>query len=58
LSLILVVFDRIPKRPLVPPVSQARLDAEEAIASATKAISAAWEVEADTAETESLLGEA
>jgi len=58
LSLILVAFTGCPKRPLVPPVSQARLDAEEAIASATKAISAAWEVEADTTEAESLLDEA
>ncbi len=58
LSLFLAVLTGCPKRPLVPPVDQARLDAEEAIASASKAIDAAWEVGADTAMAESLLEEA
>ncbi|MDH5661683.1 MAG: LysM peptidoglycan-binding domain-containing protein [Elusimicrobiota bacterium] len=58
LSLFLAVLTGCPKRPLVPPVDQARLDAEEAIASASKAIDAAWEVGADTSVAESLLEEA
>jgi len=58
LSLLLLVLTGCPKRPLVPPVDQARLDAEEAIASASKAIDAAWEVGADVTIAESLLEEA
>ena len=58
LSLLLLVLTGCPKRPLVPPVDQARLDAEEAIASASKAIDAAWEVGADVTTAESLLEEA
>lgn len=58
LSLLLLVLTGCPKRPLVSPVDQARLDAEEAIASASKAIDAAWEVGADVAIAESLLEEA
>ena len=58
LSLFLAVLTGCPKRPLVPPVDQARLDAEEAIASASKAIDAAWEVGADTSVAEALLEEA
>ena len=58
LSLFLAVLTGCPKRPLVPPVDQARLDAEAAIASASKAIEAAWEVGADTTEAEALLEEA
>jgi nucleoid-associated protein YgaU len=58
LILLLGVVTGCPKRPLVPPVDQARLDAEEAIASASKAIDAAWEVGADTSIAESLLEEA
>jgi len=58
LSLLVVVLSGCPKRPLVPPVDQARLDAEEAIASASKAIDAAWEVGADVTVAESLLEEA
>jgi len=57
-SLLVVVLTGCPKRPLVPPVDQARLDAEEAIASASKAIDAAWEVGADVTIAESLLEEA
>ncbi|NIM03956.1 LysM peptidoglycan-binding domain-containing protein [bacterium] len=55
---VLGVLTGCPKRPLVPPVDQARLDAEEAIASASKAIDAAWEVGADVTIAESLLEEA
>jgi nucleoid-associated protein YgaU len=55
---LLGVLTGCPKRPLVPPVDQARLDAEEAIASASKAIDAAWEVGADVTIAESLLEEA
>lgn len=58
LSSLLLVLTGCPKRPLVPPVDQARLDAEEAIASASKAIDAAWEVGADVTIAESLLEEA
>jgi len=58
LSLLLLVLTGCPKRPLVPPVDQARLEAEEAIASASKAIDAAWEVGADVTIAESLLEEA
>jgi len=58
LILLLGVVTGCPKRPLVPPVDQARLDAEEAIASASKAIDAAWKVGADTSIAESLLEEA
>ncbi len=58
LSLLLLVLTGCPKRPLVPPVDQARLEAEEAIASASKAIDAAWEVGADVTVAESLLEEA
>jgi len=58
LGFLLVGLTGCPKRPLVPPVDQARLDAENAIASASKAISAAQEVGADTAIAESLLNEA
>lgn len=63
LALVLLIFllgmlTGCPKRPLVPPVDQARLDAEEAIASASKAIDAAWEVGADVTIAESLLEEA
>lgn len=58
LSLFLAVLTGCPKRPLVPPVDQARLDAEEAIASASKAIDAAWEVGADTSVAQALLEEA
>ncbi len=58
LSLLLLVLTGCPKRPLVSPVDQARLDAEEAIASASKAIDAAWEVGADVTIAESLLEEA
>jgi nucleoid-associated protein YgaU len=58
LGFLLVGLTGCPKRPLVPPVDQARLDAENAIASASKAISAAQEVGADTAIAESLLDEA
>lgn len=58
LSLLLLVLTGCPKRPLVSPVDQARLDAEEAIASASKAIDAAWEVGADVTVAESLLEEA
>jgi len=58
LSLLLVALTGCPKRPLIPPVDQAMLDAENAIASASKAISAAQEVGADTAIAESLLDEA
>jgi len=58
LTLLLGVLTGCPKRPLVPPVDQARLDAEEAIASASKAIDAAWKVGADTSIAESLLEEA
>ena len=57
-SLLLLVLTGCPKRPLVSPVDQARLDAEEAIASASKAIDAAWEVGADVTIAESLLEEA
>jgi len=58
LILLLGVVTGCPKRPLVPPVDQAKLDAEESIASASKAIDAAWEVGADTSIAESLLEEA
>ncbi|MFQ5867968.1 MAG: LysM peptidoglycan-binding domain-containing protein [bacterium] len=58
LSLLLVGVTGCPKRPLVPPVDQARLDAEDAIASAGKAIKAAQAVGADTAIAESVLDEA
>ncbi len=54
-SILLVGLTGCPKRPLVEPVDQARLDAEEAIASASKAIGAAREVGADTTIAESLL---
>ena len=55
LSLLLVALTGCPKRPLVPPVDRDRLDAENAIASASKAISAAQEVGADVTEAEGLL---
>ncbi|HUW22530.1 MAG TPA: LysM peptidoglycan-binding domain-containing protein [bacterium] len=55
LSLLLVGLTGCPKRPLIPPVDQARVDAENAIASADEAISAAREVGADTTIAESLL---
>jgi len=58
LSLLLVVLTGCPKRPLVPPVDKARLDAEEAIASASEAINRAREVGADVTEAEGLLEEA
>jgi len=58
LSLFLVTLMGCPKRPLVAPVDQARIDAENAINSASKAITAAQEVGADTREAESLLEEA
>ena len=58
LSLLLVGLTGCPKRPLIPPVDQARVDAENAIASADEAISAAREVGADTTIAESLLEEA
>lgn len=58
LSLLLLVLTGCPKRPLILPIDEARLDAEAAIASASKAIDAAWEVGADTAIAESLLEEA
>jgi len=58
LSSVLIVLTGCPKRPLIPPVDQARLDAENSIASASEAIRAAKEVGADTSEAESLLGEA
>jgi len=58
LSLLLVGVTGCPKRPLVPPVDQARLDAQQAIASASEAINAAWEAGADTTEAEALLEEA
>ena len=58
LILLLGVVTGCPKRPLVPPVDQAKLNAEEAIASASKAIDAAWKVGADTSIAESLLEEA
>jgi len=58
LSLFLVVLTGCPKRPVVAPVDQARLEAEEAISSARKAIDAASEVGADTTRAEGLLDEA
>jgi len=58
LSLFLLVLTGCPKRPLILPVDEARLDAEAAIASASKAIDAAWEVGADVTIAESLLEEA
>jgi len=58
LSLFLVVLTGCPKRPMVAPVDQARLEAEGAISSARKAIDAAWEVGADTTKAEDLLDEA
>ncbi|MFQ5866851.1 MAG: LysM peptidoglycan-binding domain-containing protein [bacterium] len=58
LSLLLVGVTGCPKRPLVPPVNQARLDAQQAIASVSEAINAAWEAGADTTEAEALLEEA
>lgn len=58
LSLLLLVLTGCPKRPLISPVDEARLDAEAAIASAGKAIDAAWEVGADVTIAESLLEDA
>jgi len=58
LSSILIVLTGCPKRPLILPVDQARLDAENSIASASEAIRVAKEVGADTSEAESLLREA
>lgn len=58
LSLFLVVLTGCPKRPVVAPVDRARLEAEEAISSARKAIDAASEVGADTIKAEGLLDEA
>jgi len=58
LSLILIVLTGCPKRPLIPPVDQERLDAENAIASASEAIRVAGELNADTSQAESLLDEA
>lgn len=58
LSLLLMVLTGCPKRPLIPPVDQTRLDAEDAIASASEVIDAAWEAGADTIEAEALLEEA
>jgi len=58
LSLFLVVLTGCPKRPVVAPVDRARLEAEEAISSARKAIDAASEVGADITKAESLLDEA
>jgi len=58
LSLLLLVLTGCPKRPLILPVDETRLDAEAAIASASKAIDAAWEVGADVTIAESLLEDA
>lgn len=58
LSLFLVVLTGCPKRPLVPPVDQAKRDAENAIATASEAINVALQAGADTTEAEALLEEA
>jgi nucleoid-associated protein YgaU len=58
LSLFLVVLTGCPKRPLIPPVDQAKRDAENAIATASEAINVALQAGADTTEAEALLEEA